>query len=570
MDLKYMQQLAGAVELEEPCGCEDDLAEGRAEAENAIWKFFPSDSKGKYGGHRKVMFTGAVAKAAKLPEYTSIKLSDLTDHQIQSVLAVIQKKGEDVETEETASFADFLSEAQLSLLDGLDDDALREAMNKLAENMLMNEATPDLVRHCVRAVGKKHGGDVSRAFAICNAQLQKAGYLKPNSMELTAKGKAREKQHDTDPDADAKFSEYEKMLKAAKKSEEGVEEASIGDGKHGYIAFYSTNSGSKELEVWADSSYEAQQLAVKAFKAPKSKQHMVHVKLAQKDGKQVTHLPLEGVTDRMRALLGLDEAPKKTYKQAQDEILTGLEKDGWSVKRDLKVPHATSPKGDFKLFFKAQAIYKTHGKGDLGNARSLHLPDIRQGDYSTFSSALGRWTGRDMKDQPLRREPTDAERQASKAKAQAVAQAAKAAVAAKDAAAAPSAAAPQAQLTPDQYHAKHGQCPDGYHFDDSTKRCVKAKSEAANKMCPKCKGKLLYDDGCDCYSCEECGFKGPNAPAEAVEVLRLAGVNRYPDRGLVKGERAFEGRAREYAGIAGAHEDWRLEALWHPNTHGKV
>ena len=56
---------------------------------------------------------------------------------------------------------------------------------------------------------------------------------------------------------------------------------------NGYIAFYNQ----KTFEVQAKSSYEAQQKAVEHFKPPKSKQHMVSVVLAEKEGKQVTHTP---------------------------------------------------------------------------------------------------------------------------------------------------------------------------------------------------------------------------------------------------------------------------------------
>ena len=55
---------------------------------------------------------------------------------------------------------------------------------------------------------------------------------------------------------------------------------------NGYICFYKN----KKIEVMADSSYEAQQKAAKEFKAKKS--YDVTVILAEKDGKQITHLPL--------------------------------------------------------------------------------------------------------------------------------------------------------------------------------------------------------------------------------------------------------------------------------------
>ena len=53
---------------------------------------------------------------------------------------------------------------------------------------------------------------------------------------------------------------------------------------NGYIAFYK----GKKLEVYASSSYEAQQKAAALFKARKS--YEVTVMLAEKDGQQVTHV----------------------------------------------------------------------------------------------------------------------------------------------------------------------------------------------------------------------------------------------------------------------------------------
>ena len=88
--------------------------------------------------------------------------------------------------------------------------------------MPMDSGTPDLVRHCVAAVAKQYGGDTQKAFAICVAQLQKNGYLKPGTMELTAAGKKKEKEHEAEPDAKKKLAAYEKLLKAAREESRSV------------------------------------------------------------------------------------------------------------------------------------------------------------------------------------------------------------------------------------------------------------------------------------------------------------------------------------------------------------
>lgn len=56
---------------------------------------------------------------------------------------------------------------------------------------------------------------------------------------------------------------------------------------NGYIAFYNQ----RRIEIYAASLFEAKQLAVTQFKAPKSKQHMIAVMLAEIEGKPVVHTP---------------------------------------------------------------------------------------------------------------------------------------------------------------------------------------------------------------------------------------------------------------------------------------
>lgn len=83
---------------------------------------------------------------------------------------------------------------------------------------------PVVLTHCVAAVGKRLGGgkdNVSKAFAICTAGLQKSGILKKGSTELTAKGQEVERRHKEEPDKAHKDAEYEKIIqrKGPKKEE---------------------------------------------------------------------------------------------------------------------------------------------------------------------------------------------------------------------------------------------------------------------------------------------------------------------------------------------------------------
>lgn len=55
---------------------------------------------------------------------------------------------------------------------------------------------------------------------------------------------------------------------------------------NGYIAIYN----GKQVEVYAEGLYQAKLKAIEELKPPKSKQHMVIVMLAEKDGEAVTHI----------------------------------------------------------------------------------------------------------------------------------------------------------------------------------------------------------------------------------------------------------------------------------------
>lgn len=56
---------------------------------------------------------------------------------------------------------------------------------------------------------------------------------------------------------------------------------------NGYVAFYNR----QRLEVYAKDLWAAKQQVIEKLKVPKSKQHLVSVLLAEKDGQPVTHTP---------------------------------------------------------------------------------------------------------------------------------------------------------------------------------------------------------------------------------------------------------------------------------------
>ena len=45
------------------------------------------------------------------------------------------------------------------------------------------------------------------------------------------------------------------------------------------------------------------------------------------------------------------------------------------------------------------------------------------------------------------------------------------------------------------------------------------ESSVKNSICPKCNAAMVYDDGRDAYVCRDCGYVGPNGPAQKIAIL---------------------------------------------------
>lgn len=67
-----------------------------------------------------------------------------------------------------------------------------------------------------------------------------------------------------------------------------------------------------------------------------------------------------------------------TFKQASQQLMVGLQQAGWSVSPQLKIPHATSPDGKVRIWFKPQALWVSPGT-DFKHARSMHV-DMKRVD----------------------------------------------------------------------------------------------------------------------------------------------------------------------------------------------
>ena len=72
------------------------------------------------------------------------------------------------------------------------------------------------------------------------------------------------------------------------------------------------------------------------------------------------------------------KTPQPTYAVAQRSIMDDLATHGWRVSRQLKIPHATSPDGRTRLWFKTQALWvASGGQLDFKHARSTWI-DVRK------------------------------------------------------------------------------------------------------------------------------------------------------------------------------------------------
>jgi hypothetical protein len=94
-------------------------------------------------------------------------------------------------------------------------------------------------------------------------------------------------------------------------------------------------------------------------------------------------------------MLQLAEGKKPTFAEVRKLVLDRLVKEGWAVKADLKVPHATSPDGKTRLWFKTQAVYGNDTGTDPRDFANTHswTSDLRDfADTDKFMDLIARWT----------------------------------------------------------------------------------------------------------------------------------------------------------------------------------
>lgn len=62
----------------------------------------------------------------------------------------------------------------------------------------------------------------------------------------------------------------------------------------------------------------------------------------------------------------------RTFAEAKKTLLEDFARAGWQVKAGLKVPHATSPDGVVRFWFKPQAIHYSVVMGRAGSHELQH------------------------------------------------------------------------------------------------------------------------------------------------------------------------------------------------------
>jgi hypothetical protein len=89
-------------------------------------------------------------------------------------------------------------------------------------------------------------------------------------------------------------------------------------------------------------------------------------------------------------------ANPRTFVQARQDILLDLQRRGWKVDGGLKIPHATNPSGELRLWFKPQAVYfavrpyRTPFSFSFASARSTWIEDIRRLSPDEFVHKIDR------------------------------------------------------------------------------------------------------------------------------------------------------------------------------------
>jgi hypothetical protein len=90
---------------------------------------------------------------------------------------------------------------------------------------------------------------------------------------------------------------------------------------------------------------------------------------------------------------GAPKDKKPTFAEVRKAIFERLRKDGWTLQEKLQIPHATSPDGQWRLWFKAQSVYINDPQTDPRAFKNTHsmISDLRElADPNAFMRAVER------------------------------------------------------------------------------------------------------------------------------------------------------------------------------------
>lgn len=177
--------------------------------------------------------------------------------------------------------------------------------------------------------------------------------------------------------SDAKQELASNLFKSPELQEETETEKKNLVEENGYVAFYK----GQRHEVHANTIYDAQKKAAAHFKAKKVWE--VNIKLAEKDGKQVTHLPLDEMMTRKHFQMVADTIKSHPDQKKRNEL----------AHHHSEIFRRENPRFDHKRFYAAaNAQLKEEVLSELSKKTLSSYVKKASGDVQYKSFAQGRHT----------------------------------------------------------------------------------------------------------------------------------------------------------------------------------
>ena len=181
--------------------------------------------------------------------------------------------------------------------------------------------------------------------------------------------------------ADVKFLQYRKSGKGVELEDRAARLGGI------LTSVESREADPRELMAWL------KQHGAKSFKVVESVEdaYLIQKNITKMGMDYAAYLVKHKITS-FKTEEAIEEAKRKTFKASRAAVLDYLKKQHWDLvlmnrsMKPMKVPHATSPDGRIRLWFKTQAVYVTEapkGHHELGDARSSWV-DIRSMSPAEF------------------------------------------------------------------------------------------------------------------------------------------------------------------------------------------